>query len=184
MTKKAVFLDRDGTINKEVNYLSEIEQLKVLPEVPSAIKLLNENGFLVIIITNQSGVARGFFTRDVLNEINEHLIGELSKEGAEIDGIFICPHHPDSGCDCRKPQPGLLKEAASQFELDLSSSYIIGDKYTDLKTGINSGCKTILVLTGYGKEEAEKIGQWDFEPDFVADDLFLAVKWIIGEESK
>jgi histidinol-phosphate phosphatase family protein len=184
MTKKAVFLDRDGTINEEINYLSKIEELKVLPKVPSAIKLLNENGFLVIIITNQSGVARGIFTIGTLNEINEHLINTLRSEGAKIDGIFICPHHPDSGCDCRKPKTGLLKKAALEFKINMSSSYMIGDKYTDLKTGVNSGCKTILVLTGYGREETEKMDDWDFKPDFVAGDLFEAAKWIIGEETK
>lgn len=184
MTKKAVFLDRDGTINEEINYLSKIEQLKILPKVSSAIKLLNENDFLVIMITNQSGVARGLFTMDTLDDINKHLVNMLQSEGAKIDGIFICPHHPDFGCDCRKPKTGLLKEAASKFEIDLSSSYMIGDKYTDLKTGVNSGCKTILVLTGYGKEEAEKTEDWDFEPDFVAGDLFQAAKWIIGEKTK
>jgi histidinol-phosphate phosphatase family protein len=184
MTKKAVFLDRDGTINEEVNYLSKKEQVEILPKVPEAIKLLNENDFLVIIISNQSGVARGYFTTDTLNEINDHLIGELSEKGAEIDGLFICPHHPDSDCDCRKPRTGLLKNAALKFNIDLLSSYIIGDKYTDLKTGFNAGCKTILVLTGYGKEENEKKGSWDFEPDIVAEDLFQAAKWIIEEEAK
>lgn len=184
MTKKAVFLDRDGTINEEVNYLSKIKQIKILPTVPSAIKLLNENDFLVIIITNQSGIARGYFTEKELEGINSHLVNELSKNGAKINGIFICPHHPDSQCDCRKPKTGLLKEAADEFDLDLSSSYMVGDKYTDLKTGINEGCKTILVKTGYGKGEAEKIGGWDFKPDLVAEDLLEAAKWILGDNAK
>ena len=184
MTKKAVFLDRDGTINEEVNYLSNKEQIRILPNVPSAINMFNENGFLVIIITNQSGIARGFFTREELDEINAHLIDELSKEGSRIDGIFVCPHHPDSRCDCRKPKAGLLKDAALEFDLDLSSSYIIGDKYSDLKTGVNAGSKTVLVRTGYGDEEFKEMENWDFEPDFVADDLLQAAMWIIGDREK
>jgi histidinol-phosphate phosphatase family protein len=184
MTKKAVFLDRDGTINEEVNYLSKIEQLRILPKVPSAVKLLNENDFLAIIITNQSGIARGFFTKEELDNINAHLMEGLSREDAKIDGIFICPHHPDAGCDCRKPKTGLLERAALEFDIDLLSSFIVGDKYTDLKTGANAGCKTILVKTGYGRDEVEKIESWDLKPDFIAQDLLEAARWILGDKGK
>ncbi len=171
-------MDRDGTINKEINYLSKKEDIVVLPRVTEAIRFLNESGFLVIIITNQSGIARNYFSEETLEDINSHLLNELGKENARIDDIFICPHHPDDGCDCRKPNTGLLKDAASKYEIDLGSSYMVGDKFTDLETGKNAGCKTVLVLTGYGREEMENKGAWEFTPDFIAEDLYEAAKWI------
>jgi histidinol-phosphate phosphatase family protein len=178
MTERAVFLDRDGTINKEINYLSKKEQVEILPKVPEAIRMLNESGFLVIIITNQSGVARNYFSMETLSEINSHILNELGKQNARIDDIFICPHHPDDGCECRKPGTGLLKDVASKYEIDFGSSYMVGDKFTDLKTGKNAGCKTVLVLTGYGKEEMEVKGDWEFTPDLIAGDLYEAAIWI------
>jgi histidinol-phosphate phosphatase family protein len=184
MTNKAVFLDRDGTINQEVNYLSKIEEIKILPKVPGAIKLLNENGFNVIIITNQSGVERGYFSLESLIKINDHIVAKLDSEGAKVDGIYFCPHHPDSGCNCRKPKTGLLEKAEKDFEIDLTSSYMIGDKFIDLATGKNVGCKTILVLTGYGRQELLEKESWEFQPDYIADDLLNAVEWIIKEGGK
>jgi histidinol-phosphate phosphatase family protein len=174
MTERAVFLDRDGTINKEINYLSKKEQVEILPKVPAAIRILNDSGFLVIIITNQSGVARDYFSMETLTDINSHLLDELMKSNAKIDDIFICPHHPDEGCECRKPKIGLMKDAASKYDIDFGSSYMVGDKFTDLRTGKNAGCKTVLVLTGYGKDEMENKGDWEFEPDFIAEDLYEA----------
>jgi histidinol-phosphate phosphatase family protein len=181
MSNKAVFLDRDGTINEEVNYLSKIEQLKILPKSAKAIKLLNENKFKVIIITNQSGVAREYFSKETLEDINEHLKNELANEGAQIDAIHYCPHHPEEGCDCRKPRPGMIERAKRKFDLDLSSSFIVGDTINDLETGYNVGCKTVLVLTGYGKRELKEQESWKLQPDYIAQDLLDAVMWIIGE---
>lgn len=181
MSNKAVFLDRDGTINKEVNYLSKIEQFKILENSVSAIKLLNDSDFLVIIITNQSGVARGRFTLEELEEINEYMKNELLKEGAQIDAIYYCPHHPEDGCACRKPNPGMLAKAKEEFDINLSSSYIIGDRLNDLETGYNVGCKTALVLTGYGKSELKEQDNWKFQPDLIAGDLLDAVMWILSE---
>jgi histidinol-phosphate phosphatase family protein len=181
MTSRAVFLDRDGTVNKEVNYLSKIRQLDILPNSAKAIKLLNENNFKVIIITNQSGVAREYFSKETLEDINEHLKNELAKEGAQIDAIYYCPHHPDEGCQCRKPRPGMIESAKKEHDLDLSSSFIVGDTINDLETGYNVGCKTVLVLTGYGKRELKEQENWKLSPDFIAQDLLDAVMWIIGE---
>jgi histidinol-phosphate phosphatase family protein len=181
MSNKAVFLDRDGTINEEVNYLSKIEQLEILPNSAKAIKFLNENDFKVIVITNQSGVARGYFSKERLEDINSHLEGELAKDGAQIDAIFYCPHHPDEGCACRKPKPEMIERAKRKFDLDLSSSFIVGDTINDLETGYNVGCKTVLVLTGYGKRELKEQKNWSLSPDFIAKDLLDAVIWIIGE---
>ncbi|UCE37026.1 MAG: D-glycero-beta-D-manno-heptose 1,7-bisphosphate 7-phosphatase [Thermoplasmata archaeon] len=181
MTNKAVFLDRDGTINEEVNYLSKIEQVKILPNSPKAIKLLNENGFKVIVVTNQSGVARGYFSKEDLENVNNHLRDELLNEGAVVDGIYFCPHHPDDGCDCRKPKTGMIVEAKADFDIEVSSSFIVGDKLLDLETGRKMGCKTVLVLTGYGKDELKDKNNWEFTPDYIAEDLLDAVMWIIVE---
>lgn len=175
---KAVFLDRDGTINKEVHYLRDPEQLELLARVPEAIKMLNEIGFKVIIVTNQSAIARGFLTIKKLNEIHVRLKEMLGEKGAAIDAIYFCPHHPGQDCECRKPKPYLILKAAKEHSIDLKNSYMIGDKYIDIKAGKNSKCKTIFVLTGYGEEERESIGLWDAKPDYTAIDLYEAVMWI------
>jgi D-glycero-D-manno-heptose 1,7-bisphosphate phosphatase len=156
MTHKAVFLDRDGTINEEVSYLSKIEQLKIIPRAAQAIRLLNDNGFKVIIVTNQSGVARNYFSEDALKQINKHLMAELSKEGGEIHAAYYCPHHPDAGCVCRKPNIGNIELARQEHDLDLSGSYFVGDTMRDMETGFNAHLRTVLVLTGYGAEEQRK----------------------------
>jgi histidinol-phosphate phosphatase family protein len=178
MTNRAVFLDRDGTINEEVNYLNKEDQVKILPGSAKAIKILNEHGYKVIIITNQSGVARGYLSIQKLEEINKHLKSELLKEGAIIDAIYYCPHHPDEGCDCRKPNTKLLERAAEDLDIDFTSSYIVGDKLNDLKTGKKVGCGTVLVLTGYGKTEFKELEKLDFKPNHIAENLYHAVLWI------
>ena len=176
MTHKAVFLDRDGTINEEVSYLSKIEQLKIIPRAAEAIRLLNDNGFKVIIITNQSGVARNYFSEDALRRINEHLMAELSKEGATVHAVYYCPHHPDFECACRKPNTGNIEKAAMEHDLDLSHSYMVGDTMRDMETGFNAKLRTILVLTGYGEEERDKYRDNPRQPDFVAQDLYDAAE--------
>ncbi len=181
---KAVFLDRDGTVNEEVNYLSELEQVKILPRSARAIKLLNEHNFKTIIITNQSGVARGYFSIQRLEDINNHLKNELLREGGIIDAIYYCPHHPDEGCSCRKPETGLLEKAAGVFDIDLALSYIIGDRLNDLETGRRVGCGTVLVLTGYGAGEAKEVENWNFQPDHIAQDLHDAVLWILAQNDE
>ena len=183
MTHKAVFLDRDGTINEEVSYLSSIEQLKIILRAAKAIKVLNDNGFKVIIITNQSGVARGYFSEDTLGQINEHLKAELSKEGATIHAAYYCPHHPDAGCTCRKPNTGNIEKAALEHDLDLTRSYMIGDTMRDMETGFNAKLRTILVLTGYGEEERDKYRDNPRQPDYIAQDLYDAAEWIIRDKA-
>ena len=181
MFNKAVFFDRDGTIIEEVNYLSKIEQVKILSNSPSAIKLLNDNGFLVIIITNQSGVAREYFSVEDLENVNKHLKSELLKNGAKIDAIHYCPHHPDDGCECRKPKIGLINKAEKEMNIDLKSSFLVGDKISDVQAGLTAGLKSILVLTGYGKEEKAKIDDMNVKVDFIASDILSAVLWILKE---
>jgi len=181
MANRAVFFDRDGVINKEVNYLDSIDKVEILPGIAKAIKLLNDNRFKVVVITNQSGVARGYFTEDKLNEIHGFILGELSKESAFMDAVYHCPHHPDDNCECRKPKPGLIKRAEKELDIDLKHSYLIGDTISDMKAGLNAGVKCILVLTGYGKEERTKLKDMDLEIDFIAQDVLSAVSWILKE---
>ena len=159
-----MFLDRDGTVNVEVHYLSQPEQLELLPTVAETISMLNSRGIAVVVITNQAGIARGYFPEHRLNAIHDHLERILAVKNAKIDGIYYCPHHPTSGlgnyrivCDCRKPMPGMLTRAAMELNLDLSRSLMIGDRDSDLQAGANAGCQTALVRTGYGKETSAMI---------------------------
>ena len=169
---KACFLDRDGVINEEVGYIRSPEQLKVFSFAGPAIKLLNEKGIKAIVVTNQSGIGRGYFDRKTLDEIHRKLRSDLAKEGAFLDGIYYCPHHPDQNCPCRKPKAGLFLKASKDFDLDLLQCYTIGDKLTDLEAGREAGTKTILVLTGYGKEVLS--GEEDPIFDYKANDLLEA----------
>ena len=168
--QKAIFLDRDGTINKYVGFLRKIDEFELLPGVEEAIKKINESGYLAIVVTNQPVIARGEVTVEELNEIHKKLETELGYEGAYIDGLYYCPHHPHKGyegeipelkidCECRKPKPGMLLKAAEDFNIDLSQSWMIGDGENDVKAGKAAGCKTAL------------IGQEDFGQDVTVDNI-------------
>ena len=174
--QKAVFLDRDGTICEDVNYLSRPEDLRLFPFTAEAVKLLNDKGFLVILITNQSGIARGFFDEKVLHQIHAKLKEELTKSNAKLDAIYFCPHSSSDNCDCRKPKTGMIEMAKQDFSLSLENSWIIGDKAIDVETGFNAQIKTALVLTGYGQTEAEKLKK---KPDLTAENLLQIVKMLI-----
>jgi D-glycero-D-manno-heptose 1,7-bisphosphate phosphatase len=183
----AVFMDRDGTICEEVGYLDSVERFLLLPRSGAAIKLLNDRGFKAVVVTNQSGVARGYFSEARLQELHAELFRQLGQEGAFLDGIYYCPHHPSEGeepyrkiCECRKPAPGLLRKAAEDLDLDLTLSYTVGDRLADLECGQRVGAKGVLVLSGYGKEELQfQKEKWGFQPSFIAGDLYEAVRWII-----
>lgn len=179
MKKSAVFLDRDGTICEDVNYLSRPEQLKLFPFASEAIKLLNDNDFLVILITNQSGIARGFFDENALREIHEKLVSDLAEHGAKLDAIYFCPHNSADNCSCRKPKTGMIERAIKDFSIDLQNSWMIGDKAIDVETGFRAGTKTALVLTGYGREEIKKLEK---ECDLTAEDLLQAVQKILAAD--
>jgi histidinol-phosphate phosphatase family protein len=185
LLNRAVFLDRDGTINEEVGYLRRLDQLKVFPGAAAAIRALNRAGIKVVVVTNQSGVARGYFAEDFINEVHGLLQEQLDREGAWIDAFYHCPHHPTEGqppyrreCNCRKPAPGLLRRASRDLQIDLDRSYMIGDTLKDIQAGKAVGAKSILVKTGYGAEE--KI-EGAFLPDHIAPDLQGAVNWILGD---
>jgi len=182
---KAVFLDRDGTLVDEVGFLSREEDIKILPNTVEAIKLLRELGYLLVVVSNQSGVARGFLTEQRVMELNEEIFRKLEASNARPDMFFYCPHHPDATvdiyrveCECRKPKPGMIAMAQELIDIDLSRSISIGDKISDVQMCKKQGGKGILVLTGYGKSELQKAGGEGVEPDFVAGDLLDAALWI------
>lgn len=191
MKKRAVFLDRDGTIIEDVGYLSSTSELKLIPRAGSAIKSLNEGGFLVIVATNQSGIARGYLTDAELESIHQALRVELAKEGAVVDAIYYCPHYPQDAenpkrkaCDCRKPSTKMLEQAALDFKLELGQCYVVGDKLCDIELGSRIGCKTVLVLTGYGELVFKEINQSPgspMAPTHIATDLANAASWILGD---
>jgi D,D-heptose 1,7-bisphosphate phosphatase len=169
---KAIFLDRDGVINKEVSYLSNPEMFEFIEDSIEALKILKQKTFLLIVITNQAGIARGYFTEETLKAIHNKMINSLIQNDVEIDDIYYCPHHPDftGPCECRKPNPGMIFKAESKHNIDLSQSYVIGDTLNDIQTGKAANCKTVLVLTGYGKEESKKVDL--IKPDMIYESLY------------
>lgn len=181
--KPAVFLDRDGTINMEKDYLYKIEELELIPGTKEAIHLLNQAGFLVIVVTNQSGIARGFYCEDDLKQLHQYLDGLLLSAGARVAGWYYCPHHTAGKspyniiCECRKPLPGMLLQAAREHSIDLSASWMVGDKLADIEAGLAAGCQPILVRTGYGSQEEPLLP----EGVKVADNLLEAAGLIIME---
>lgn len=170
-----VLIDRDGTVNVERHYLSRPEQIELLPASASGIKLLKSLNLSVVIVTNQSGVGRGFFDSQRLEKINDRLREVLSENGAIIDAIYFCPHSPEEGCSCRKPATGMAQRAAADFKFELSKSFVIGDKACDIIFGKNIGATTILVRTGYGAQTEQ---QGNTPPDYVADNLLAAAQLI------
>jgi D-glycero-D-manno-heptose 1,7-bisphosphate phosphatase len=181
--RRAVFLDRDGTINEEVGYLAKPEDLVLIDGAAEAIKLLNDAEFAVVVITNQSGVARGYFTEDDVTKVNDKMLFELNMKGAYVDGVYYCPHHPDFGdgvdCDCRKPKAGMISKAEEELGISIDGSFVVGDHKGDIELGKNIGAKTVLVLTGHGGEEEEKLKKEGITPDHTTEDLLLAVKYIL-----
>jgi D-glycero-D-manno-heptose 1,7-bisphosphate phosphatase len=183
---RAVFIDRDGTISEEVGYINHASRFSLFPYSAAALKQLHDNDYLAIVITNQAGVARGYFSEDMVQKIHQQMTGELKANGAVLDAIYYCAHHPSIGeppyrldCDCRKPKPGLLLRAARDFDIDLASSWMVGDRYSDVELAANAGVKSALVLSGYGRGEWEhQRDNWTIKPDLVAEDLLDAVRLI------
>jgi D-glycero-D-manno-heptose 1,7-bisphosphate phosphatase len=178
----AVFLDRDGTINKEVGYLDDPADLHLIPGAAKAIRLLNEAGIPTIVVSNQAGVGRGYFSATTVTAIHEQLAKQLAVQGAHLNDIYYCPHHPNEGCDCRKPKSGMLLQAAQEHSIDVRQAFVVGDKASDLDAGRRVGCRTVLVLTGYGEQARKTFDGAGFEPDYISAHLYDAVKWILKEE--
>lgn len=205
--RAAVFLDRDGTINEEVGYLNHPERLKLIPGAAEAIGLINASGMKAVVVTNQSGVARGLFDEAVVGAVHARLRELLQREGGVLDGIYFCPHHPTEGrgryllsCDCRKPSPGLLLQAAAELGLDTAGSYMVGDTLKDIEAGERVGARGVLVRTGYGAESAAALDSHEqpgqaapsrtaspgrgsvlVRPVHIARDLLAAVRWLLKD---
>jgi D-glycero-D-manno-heptose 1,7-bisphosphate phosphatase len=184
-THRAVFLDRDGTINVEKEYLYKVEDFEFIPGAPEAIKSLKDAGFLVIVVSNQSGIGRGYFDEQAVEALHRHIQEELAGHGTSIDAFYFCPHHPEKGvgdykivCDCRKGEPGMLLQAANDHDIDLHRSFMIGDKLADVEAGERAGCQSILVMTGYGQSVSSELGVLKAKK---CPDLGHAAKLIINE---
>lgn len=195
LSRPAVFIDRDGTISEEVGYVNHPSRYKVFPFAAEALRRINDAGWLAILVTNQAGVARGYFSEDLIHVIHDLLQAELARGRARLDGIYYCPHHPTVGdapyrqaCDCRKPRPGLITRAAAEHNIDLTRSWMIGDRYSDIELARNANLRAAFVLTGYGR------GEWEFsrhtwaagggEPDMIAGNLLWAIEGILADADK
>ena len=189
--RPAVFMDRDGCLTEEVGYVNHPSRLRLLPRTAEAIARLNRAGVPAVMVTNQAGIARGYFSEETLQATHARLHEALAAAGARLDGAYTCTHHPSEGqppyradCDCRKPRPGLLHQAAADLGLDLAASVMIGDKLSDVAAGHTVGAAGVLVLTGYG------LGEWEYhahrgavKPDHVAEDLLDAVEWALARST-
>lgn len=182
--RRAVFLDRDGTVAHEVGYVNHPDRFRLFSFAPRAVRLLNAAGLHVFVVTNQSGVARGYFGEEVLRDVHERLRSGLARGGAQLDAVYYCPHLPaiSGECACRKPRPGMLRSAESEFGIDLARSWVVGDMITDVEMGRAVGARTILVKTGYGLGQLTyQRDRWTVEPDVVCENLLEAAKRIVGE---
>ena len=177
LLRRAVFLDRDGTICEEMGYINHIDRMRIFPYAAAAIRHLNEAQIPVIVVTNQSGIARNIFPESLVHRIHKKMIAELALGGAWIDAIYFCPHRKEDACDCRKPLTGLLDRAALEHGLDLKSSWVVGDRYADVEMAHRAGGQGILVMTGYGRGEYELYREtWPKQPDALADNLMDAIR--------
>jgi len=176
MSKPAVFLDRDGVLIIDKDFQIDIEKIELFPDTILALKSLDSR-YYKVVVSNQSGVARGFFGKDDVEKFNRALASMLAEAEIDIDRWYYCPHGPDDGCECRKPRAGMLLDAARELNIDMKNSWIIGDKSSDIKAGITAGIKTILVKTGYAGSEP---GSSTVEPDFEVDNLSRAISLING----
>jgi D-glycero-D-manno-heptose 1,7-bisphosphate phosphatase len=190
--RPAVFIDRDGCLTDEVGYVNHVSRIRLLPRTGEAVRRLNQAGVPAVMVTNQAGIARGYFSEDVLHAVNAEMVRQLAAQGARLDGLYVCTHHPHEGqppyravCDCRKPRPGLLQRAKRELALDLAASVMVGDRISDVAVGQAVGAAGVLVLTGYGRGEWEhQRHEWTVKPDHVAEDLLDAVAWVLAERRR
>ena len=179
--RRAVFLDRDGTLIRDVGYLSDPWGVELLPGVIQALGLLRKKGLALVLASNQSGVGRGLFTERDLDRIHDRLIATLAEGGIRLDGAYYCPHAPWDLCECRKPLPRMLHQAAQELGLDLAQSFMVGDKLSDMAAGRRAGCRTVLLLSDVSKPDILSSAGSDEMPDKVAPDLLAAEQWIISQ---
>lgn len=186
--KKTIFIDRDGVINKdpagwtEYSYVTRLEDFKILPGALEALKILKDNGIDVIIVSNQSGVGKGYFSREELDAVNKKMLDMVKKAGGNIKDAYYCVHKTEDNCDCKKPKTGLFKQAIAKYDINITDSYFIGDDRRDIIAGKAIGIKTIFVLSG--KFSRQELEGWGDKPDYIFKDLLNAVKWIIKREDK
>ena len=177
-----IFIDRDGTISEEVGYVNHVSRYQVYSWTAEAIRNFNAAGLKVFVVTNQAGVARGYFTEELVKQVHEKLVEEMTRAGARFDAIYYCPHHPSVGeppyrqsCNCRKPKTGMLERAAIEFGIEVKRSFVIGDRYGDIELAHNAGARSIFVLSGYGLGEYEyQRHNWKRQPEWIARDLLEA----------
>jgi D-glycero-D-manno-heptose 1,7-bisphosphate phosphatase len=180
--RPTVFLDRDGTIAEEVGYLNHVSRFRMFPFAAAAIRRLNDAKYPAIVITNQSGVGRGYFPDSLVRDVHDLMTAQLAEQGAHIDALYYCPHKGDDGCACRKPKPGMLERAAREHCLDLRRSFVVGDRHGDIELAHRVGARGILVRTGYGEGEIQwHSADWQAPPDFIAENLADAVDWILRQ---
>ena len=175
----AIFMDRDGTVSEEVGYIYHAGLYRPFPWAGPAIRQINESGMKAVLITNQSGVGRGYFDERTVEDVHDILRAELARHDARLDAIYACMHHPEAGCECRKPNPGMLLQARRELDIDLTKSYVIGDKHLDVEAAYAVGAKGVLVLTGDGRGELEKYRASQHQPHLVAENLMEAVDAIL-----
>ena len=191
---RTVFLDRDGVINRSppnMGYVRKWSEFSFIPNAKKAIRELTENGYRIIIVTNQSGIQRGLYSEESLADIHSRMVTEINKTGGAIDAVYYCPHHPDAGCECRKPKTGMLMRAADEHNIELSNAYLIGDSVTDIQAGQRAGTRTFLVLTGLGQESYYyyinvksdwRVDENGHRPEKIFTNLYATTHWLIKNE--
>ena len=179
--RRAIFVDRDGTLNVNIEYLSDPERYQLYPRVAEGLRMLRQAGFLIVVITNQSGIGRGLFDQRALDRIHARMKELLARDGAGVDAIYFCPHHPNDRCACRKPGTALFERAVRELGIDPAGSFVIGDMELDVAAGQRIGARTALVPEPRHRAKALKeMEGWNARPDFVGEDFMDAVKWILG----
>lgn len=177
-----MFLDRDGTIAEEVGYVNHLSRFRMFPSAPEAIRELNHRGLPVFIVTNQSGVGRGYYPESLVLSVHNLMLEQLAAAGAHVDGLYYCPHAPGDLCACRKPGTGMLERASAEHAIDLQRSFVVGDRHNDIALANRAGSRGVLVRTGYGEGELLwHASKWTVQPDFIAADLNSAVDWILEQ---
>ena len=183
MKRRAIFLDRDGVINvNRPDHVKTWHEFEFLPHALAAIRKLAASDFLIIVTTNQAAIARGLTTEAAVRDIHAQMIAEIERTGGRIDAVYFCPHHPDDKCACRKPQPGLYRQAAERFGIDLARSFVVGDAFADIAAALAIGARPVLVLTGRGHEARAQLAAHNHNGLEIVNDLWHAVAWIWREE--